>query len=676
MRELITSKVVCSLIHPNRKQPRRHFDEAAMRDMTASMREHGLIQPILIRVVFDVPGKEYELIAGERRWRAFTAAFGADAAIPAIVLSVDDDVSAVLAAIENMQREQMGPAEEAEECERQLKKYGSREEVARHLCWPLSKIDRRLALMRCIPDVRVALNEKKIQLGHAELLAAAPADKQPKVLQAIILQKIPVSVVRQQLAQFSQKLDAAKFDKTECLQCPYNSSTQQSLFVETIAEGHCTHTECFQTKTTAMLESMKGELEESYQRVELLTSDSALNVVKLIAEGGKNAVGGEQAKACRGCANFGCTISNLIGSVGNVEHDLCFDAACNLVKAAEWHKESAKPAAKVNPDPKTSDTQPDAKSATTTKASTAHTGKSHVSKPRTVTVNKRVVEYRLKKWREMTAIAMTKDPLQARRVLVALSLSSLGREINSERFRKSYGRITGDTNIGSTFTDALDAVTANETHVERLIVTATATCAFNVQEQDLYALMHLFNVKVSDYWALNAEFLALMTKTEIEAVADEIGLKVLLEKDWLKLASSKKDDMIAALLKVENFPYNEALPSVMDWTLLARPQSRRTSNNTAKPAAAIPAQPTPAIVATPAEPSNQPSLELPGLAMTETAPAAPEESDFTLLEPDADMPFLPDMLEPAGFSSGDSAEIARLLDSTDVDQLVAITDFA
>jgi hypothetical protein len=90
----------------------------------------------------------------------------------------------------------------------------------------------------------------------------------------------------------------------------------------------------------------------------------------------------------------------------------------------------------------------------------------------------------------------------------------------------------------------------------------------------------------------------------------------------------------------------------------------------------MPAHPTPAIVASPTEPSNQPSLELPGLAMTETAPAAPEESDFTLLEPDADMPFLPDMLEPAGFSSGDSAEIARLLDSTDVDQLVAITDFA
>ncbi len=134
--------------------------------------------------------------------------------------------------------------------------------------------------------------------------------------------------------------------------------------------------------------------------------------------------------------------------------------------------------------------------------------------------------------------------------------------------------------------------------------------------------------------------------------------------------------MIAALLKVENFPYTEALPSVMDWTLLARPQSRRTSNNTPKPAAAMPAHPTPAIVASPTEPSNQPSLELPGLAMTETAPAAPEESDFTLLEPDTDMPFNPDMLEPAGFTSGDSAVIAHLLDSTDVDQLVAITDFA
>lgn len=656
--------IAVGLIRPNKHQPRKYFDTDELDELTQSILDNGLISPVTLRIEPGVDG--YELIAGERRLRAFIKAFGPNAKIPSVVKAVDDERSAVLAAVENIHRVQMGPAEEAAMCHDHLR-FGGREEVARRLCWPVSKVDRRLALMRCIPEVRDALNTRRIQLGHAELLAVVPADKQAKALQGIVAQNLSVAAVRQKLAQFSQKLDGAIFDKDECLKCPYNSSTQRALFAETVDDGYCTHAACYQSKTTEQLDRIKADLQDTYQRVELLLSSAKeVAVVKLIASGAKNAVGDDQAKACRACANFGCTVSGVVGSLGGVERDLCFDPACNLVKAAAWQKQGKSAAATA---PATRNVQ----------ANAAGPGggvtKTAVTKTRVASINKKVVEYRLAKWRDMTAKAISKDATCARLVLVALSLTSKAGKITADRFVKAFERMTG-SKVGRSFADLLETLNLDDAQLDKLIVTAAASCAFSIDESDLYAIMRLLRVQVNAYWAINAEFLALMTKTEIEAVAEEIGLRGLLEKDWLKLASSKKDEMIAALLKVEGFPYHEALPSVMDWTLVGNKGA--TSGDVARignkegidqpNAAQTSLQPVEGNVAASIEP--QAMLDLAGLPEGGIAAADQDIHIDDLTE----LSFSPDALDTTGIGNGELQNLA--LESVDVDELVEINDFA
>jgi ParB family chromosome partitioning protein len=217
----------------------------------------------------------------------------------------------------------------------------NRAEVVARLGWSENKLERRLALMNCVPEVQTALDEQKILLGHAELLAAAPQDKQNTVLGKIVEQNLSVATVKEALAKIAQRLDRAPFDTAGCLACSYNTSRQAMLFTEALAEGNCTNKACFLDKCMARVEELRKGLADEFPKVVVLAPGDPEIGVHVLPDGPMG-VGIEQASACRGCAKFGATVNANPGKICEVERDVCFDEACRQEKVAAFLKARAK----------------------------------------------------------------------------------------------------------------------------------------------------------------------------------------------------------------------------------------------------------------------------------------------------------------------------------------------
>jgi len=161
--------VALELISPNPRQPRQHFDEEALAGLATSMRERGLLQPVLVRPIAD---GRYELIAGERRWRAAQIA-GLDS-IPAIVRARDDAESLELALVENMAREDLNPVEEARACAALVEELGlSREQVGVRVGRSRVAVSNLLRLLD-LPDEALELLERgALSEGHGRALLLA-----------------------------------------------------------------------------------------------------------------------------------------------------------------------------------------------------------------------------------------------------------------------------------------------------------------------------------------------------------------------------------------------------------------------------------------------------------------------------------------------------------------------
>ena len=156
-------------IRPNPHQPRTHFDETAIDELADSIAERGVLQPILLRA----SGDGFEIVAGERRWRAAQRA-GLHA-IPAIVREIDDSVTAELALIENIQREDLNAVEEAEGYRQLVNRYGhTQEAVAKIVHKSRSHVANLLRLLDLPEFVRQSLMRGDINMGHARAIAAAP----------------------------------------------------------------------------------------------------------------------------------------------------------------------------------------------------------------------------------------------------------------------------------------------------------------------------------------------------------------------------------------------------------------------------------------------------------------------------------------------------------------------
>lgn len=157
-------------IIPNRYQPRRDFREEDLQELTASVRERGILQPVLVRTA---DGGQYELIAGERRWRA--AKMAGLEKIPAVIQRASDPEAVELALIENLQRQDLNPIETAKAYRRLVDEFRlTQEEVAKRVGKDRSSIANTLRLLNLPSEIQDALASDRLTMGHAKVLLSLP----------------------------------------------------------------------------------------------------------------------------------------------------------------------------------------------------------------------------------------------------------------------------------------------------------------------------------------------------------------------------------------------------------------------------------------------------------------------------------------------------------------------
>ncbi|MDQ3896233.1 MAG: ParB/RepB/Spo0J family partition protein [Actinomycetota bacterium] len=193
-------------ISPNPRQPRTQFDEEALAALTASVRELGVLQPVLVRAT---GGGAYELIAGERRWRAAKRA--GLAMIPAIVRTVDDTTSLEQALVENVQREDLNPLDEAAAYQQLLEDFHlTHDELAARVGKSRAAISNTLRLFQLPPTVQRMVAEARLTAGHARALLTTPDRAYQEALaQRVVTDGMSVRAVEEAARQHNAERAAA-----------------------------------------------------------------------------------------------------------------------------------------------------------------------------------------------------------------------------------------------------------------------------------------------------------------------------------------------------------------------------------------------------------------------------------------------------------------------------------
>ncbi len=175
-------------LQPGKYQPRTKMDDAALDELAASIREHGVMQPILVR---PVEGGRFEIVAGERRWRAAKRA-GLNA-VPALVKTVPDQSALALALIENIQREDLNPLEQANAIHRLIAEFGlTHEAAAKAVGRSRSAVTNLLRLRELAKPVQAYLMGGQLDMGHARALLALPAGQQTAAAARVVAQGLSV----------------------------------------------------------------------------------------------------------------------------------------------------------------------------------------------------------------------------------------------------------------------------------------------------------------------------------------------------------------------------------------------------------------------------------------------------------------------------------------------------
>lgn len=204
------AEIPVSDIHPNRKQPRSVFDEDDMAELVHSVREIGVLQPIVVRTSTEKGGEPYELVMGERRWRAVQAA-GLET-IPAIVRDTTDDDLLRDALLENLHRSQLNPLEEAAAYQQLLEDFGTtHEQLADRIGRSRPQVSNTLRLLKLPPLVQRRVAASVISAGHARALLALPdAAAMERLAQKIVAEGMSVRATEEAVTLYQNPSSAPK----------------------------------------------------------------------------------------------------------------------------------------------------------------------------------------------------------------------------------------------------------------------------------------------------------------------------------------------------------------------------------------------------------------------------------------------------------------------------------
>jgi len=185
------TRLPLDILQRGRYQPRSHLDQEALNELAASIRAQGVVQPIVVRPIeatTPTGGQRYEIIAGERRWRAAQLAQLAD--IPAIIRDVPDETAISVALIENIQREDLNPLEEARALERLISEFGMTHQLAAEAVGrSRAAVSNLLRLLDLAPEVCEQLEARELEMGHARALLGLTTRRQQVEVAALVVKK-------------------------------------------------------------------------------------------------------------------------------------------------------------------------------------------------------------------------------------------------------------------------------------------------------------------------------------------------------------------------------------------------------------------------------------------------------------------------------------------------------
>ena len=259
-----------SQVQPGLNQPRKRFDEEALADLADSIRQHGIIQPLTVR---RLASGYYQIIAGERRWRASKLAGLSE--VPAVVIEADDKKVMEIGLIENLQREDLNPMEEAKGYQVLMEEHGlTQEEVAERMGKSRPAIANTLRLLALPDAVQLMLEEGKISAGHGRAILALPKkDAQKKLAQKVAAEGLSV---RQTEALVKKLAAAPKEEKPK--------PQQGNIYIEEAAKQLSTR---FGRKVAITSGKKKGKVEfEFYDQNDLMLLLDALETVRVSKKGG------------------------------------------------------------------------------------------------------------------------------------------------------------------------------------------------------------------------------------------------------------------------------------------------------------------------------------------------------------------------------------------------------
>ena len=205
------AQLAVDALQPGRYQPRERMEPESLAELAESIKSQGVMQPILAR---PIGAGRYEIVAGERRWRA--ARMAGLATVPALVREVPDRQALAVALIENIQREDLNPLEEATGVKRLIEEFGmTHADAAEVLGRSRAAITNTLRLLELAPPVQELMREGKLDMGHARALLVLPALKQVELAREAVAKQLSVRQVEQRVAALGKRAPAGARGRTD-----------------------------------------------------------------------------------------------------------------------------------------------------------------------------------------------------------------------------------------------------------------------------------------------------------------------------------------------------------------------------------------------------------------------------------------------------------------------------
>lgn len=253
-------------IEPNKNQPRKRFEENALEELAESIKEHGVIQPIILKKI----NSGYEIIAGERRWRASKIA--GIKKIPAVIKNIDDLKAFETALVENLQREGLNPMEEAKSYKRLIEEFSlSQEEAAKKVGKSRSVVANVMRLLNLDERVQVFVSENKLSNGHGRaLLGISDNNVQFETAEKIIEEELSVRETENLVKKITENNNKEKKEKNQKNEIKFN--TDNYKYIENDLKS------IFGTKVKLSNNKNKGKIEIEYYSDEDL--DRLISMIK------------------------------------------------------------------------------------------------------------------------------------------------------------------------------------------------------------------------------------------------------------------------------------------------------------------------------------------------------------------------------------------------------------